>query len=43
MNAKNSVLWVSVFVIALFAGLIVTRAQTGGNADVPSTGERSMT
>jgi len=34
MNAKNPVLWISLFVIALFAGLSVTRAQTGGNADV---------
>ena len=32
--AKNSVLWISLFVIALFAGLSVTRAQTGANADV---------
>ena len=34
MNAKNPVLWISLFVIALFADLSVTRAQTGGNADV---------
>ena len=33
-NAKNPVLWISLFVIALFAGLSVTRAQTGANADV---------
>ena len=32
--AKNPVLWISLFVIALFAGLSVTRAQTGANADV---------
>jgi len=29
MNAKNPVLWISLFVIALFAGLGATRAQTG--------------
>ena len=34
MSAKNSVLWISVFVIALFAGMGVTRAQTGTTADV---------
>ena len=34
MNAKNPVLWISVFLIALFGGLSVTRAQTGHNADV---------
>jgi hypothetical protein len=34
MNAKNSVLWISLLVIALFAGLIVTRAQTEDSADV---------
>jgi hypothetical protein len=28
------VLWISLFVIALFAGLSVTRVQTGANADV---------
>jgi hypothetical protein len=33
MNAKNPVLWISLFVIALFAGLSVTQAQTGANAD----------
>ena len=33
MNAKYRVLWISFFVIALFAGLGVTRAQTGTNAD----------
>ena len=34
MNAKNPVLWISLFVIALFAGLSVTQAQTGAEADV---------
>ena len=34
MNTKNLVLWISLFVVALFAGLSVTRAQTGGKADV---------
>jgi Domain of unknown function (DUF4440) len=34
MNAKNPVLWISLFVMVLFAGLSVTRAQTGANADV---------
>ena len=34
MNAKYRLLWISLFVIALFAGLSVTRAQTGSNADV---------
>jgi NAD(P)-dependent dehydrogenase (short-subunit alcohol dehydrogenase family) len=43
MNAKNPLLWISLFVIALFAGLSVTRAQTGANADVSTIGERSMT
>ena len=37
-NAKNPVLWISLFVIALFAGLSViraqTRVQTGAEADV---------
>lgn len=28
MNAKNLVLWISLFVIALLAGLSVTQAQT---------------
>ena len=37
MNAKNPVMWISLFVIALFAGLGVTRAQTGTNADVVAT------
>ena len=34
MNAKKPVLWISLFLIALFAGLSVTGAQTGANADV---------
>src|SRR6202023_3914711 len=34
MNAKNPVLWISLFVIALFAGLSVTLAQAGPTADV---------
>ena len=34
MSAKNSALWISILGIALFAGLGVTRAQTGTNADV---------
>ena len=34
MNAKNLVLWISLFVIALFGGLSLTRAQTGATADV---------
>src|SRR5580704_1924620 len=34
MNAKNPVLWISLFVIALFAGLGATPAQTGTKADV---------
>jgi hypothetical protein len=34
MNAKNHVLRISVFVIALFGGLSLTRAQTGATADV---------
>ena len=33
MNAKYRVLWISLFVIALFAGLSVTQAQTGAKAD----------
>ena len=37
MNAKNPVLWISLFVIALFAGRGVTRAQTGTNADAVAT------
>ena len=34
MNSKNPVLRISVFVIALFAGLSVTLAQAGPTADV---------
>ena len=34
MNARNIVLWISLVVVAMLAGLAVTRAQTGGNADV---------
>jgi hypothetical protein len=34
MNAKNHVLSISLSVIALFAGLSVTQAQTGANANV---------
>ena len=34
MNAKYRVLWISIFVIALFAGLSATQAQTGAKADV---------
>ena len=34
MNAKNPVLWISLLVIALFAGLSVTLAQAGPTADV---------
>ena len=37
MNAVNPVLWISLLVIALFAGLSVTRAQTGTLADVVTT------
>ena len=37
MNAMNPVLWISLFVIALFAGLSVTQAQTGTLADVVTT------
>ena len=33
-NAKNPVLWISLFVISLFAGLSVTRSQTAANVDV---------
>jgi hypothetical protein len=36
MKAMNHVLWISLFVIALFAGLSVIRAQTGTSADVGS-------
>lgn len=34
MNAKYRVLWISLFVIGLSAGLSVTQAQTGAKADV---------
>ena len=34
MSAKNRVLWISLFVVALFAGPSLTRAQTVGKADV---------
>jgi hypothetical protein len=34
MNTKNQMLWISLFVIASFAGLSVIQAQTGANADV---------
>ena len=34
MNAQYRVLWISLFVIALFAGLSATQAQTGAKADV---------
>ena len=34
MNTKNPVLWSSLFVIAVFAGLAVTRAQMGATSDV---------
>jgi hypothetical protein len=34
MNAKTPTLWISLFVIALFAGVSVTRAQSEANADV---------
>src|SRR6266850_6931628 len=37
MNAKYRVLWISLCVIALFAGLSVTQAQTGAKADVVRT------
>jgi Domain of unknown function (DUF4440) len=37
MNTRNPVLWISLFVIALFAGLGVTQAQTGTNADAVAT------
>jgi hypothetical protein len=34
MNAMNRVLWISLLVVALFAGLGVTRPQTGAKVDV---------
>src|SRR5690242_17990247 len=33
MSAKQPVLWISIFAIALLAGLGMMRAQTGANAD----------
>ena len=33
MNTKHPALWISIFVIALFAELGVIRAQSGGNAE----------
>jgi uncharacterized protein DUF4440 len=33
MNAKHPVLWTSIFIVALLAGLGVMRAQTGANTD----------
>jgi hypothetical protein len=33
MKARNAVLWISLVVLATFAGLTVTRAQTGAKAD----------
>jgi hypothetical protein len=36
-KAMNPVLWISVFVVVLFAGPSVTRAQTGAEADVVTT------
>src|ERR1700726_148996 len=37
MNTRNPVVLISLFVIALFAGLGVTQAQTGTNADAVAT------
>jgi hypothetical protein len=34
MNAKNPILWISLFTIALFAGLKAIRAQTAAETDV---------
>ena len=34
MSAKNPVFWISLFVIPLFAGPSLTRAQTAGKVDV---------
>ena len=34
MNAKNHLLWIPLFVIALFAALSATQAQTAAQADV---------
>ena len=36
MKAMNDLLWISLFVIALIAGLSAIRAQTGTSADVAS-------
>jgi hypothetical protein len=33
MNAKNPIAWISLFTIALFGGLSVTRAQTAAEID----------
>jgi hypothetical protein len=33
MNARNAVLWISLVVVAMLAGLAVTRAQTGAKSD----------
>jgi hypothetical protein len=37
MSAKNPVVWISIFVIALLAGLGAMRAQTGPNTDAVAT------
>jgi len=33
MSRRNTVLWVSLVAVAMFAALAVTKAQTGGNSD----------
>ncbi len=33
MSGRNTVLWVSLVAVAMFAALAVTKAQTGGNSD----------
>src|SRR5258706_326570 len=33
MSGRNTVLWVSLVAVAIFAALAVTKAQTGGNSD----------
>ena len=33
MSGRNTVLWVSLAAVAMFAALAVTKAQTGGNSD----------
>jgi hypothetical protein len=33
MSGRNTVLWVSLAAVAMFAALAVTKAQTGGNTD----------